>query len=147
METIFLSNSYILAQSHPMSHLLPGQHEISLSYRACMLSFSQLFEQLRQARQAGTSSQSLTPDANNTEEVKSFEAGEKQLDDDLGRFTIWAENCGAHRHGRTSLDHRLREAADVKQMVLELLENLNEDLQDGMYKIFCPGFAGFDMIA
>jgi len=31
-----------------------------------------------------------------------------------------------------SLDHRLREAADVKEMVIELLSDLNEALRDGI---------------
>jgi hypothetical protein len=51
---------------------------------------------------------------------------------DLGRFNVWAENSGAHRSGRVSLDHRLHEAFEVKEMVIELLDNLNCDLQDGM---------------
>jgi DNA-binding phage protein len=50
-----------------------------------------------------------------------------------GRFRIWAENAGAHRIGKVSLDHRLREASKVKQMVIDLLDALNDDLQQGNY--------------
>jgi hypothetical protein len=54
------------------------------------------------------------------------------LKDELGRFRIWVENAGAHRSGRVSLDYRLREAPEVKEVVLELMNNLHSDLQDGM---------------
>jgi len=50
--------------------------------------------------------------------------------EELGRFIVWAENAGAHRTGRVSLDHRLREASNVKGMVIKLLEDLVSDLKD-----------------
>ena len=48
------------------------------------------------------------------------------------RFRIWTENVGAHRTGLVSLDHRLREATDVKEMVIELLSDLNGALREGI---------------
>ncbi|KAF8536959.1 hypothetical protein BDD12DRAFT_746554, partial [Trichophaea hybrida] len=50
--------------------------------------------------------------------------------EDYGRLRVWAENVGAHRTGRVSLDHRLREATRMKNMVLDLLEDLQSALQD-----------------
>lgn len=47
-------------------------------------------------------------------------------------FRIWAEDVGAHQTGLVSLDRRLREATDVKEMVIELLSDLNEALQGGI---------------
>jgi hypothetical protein len=53
---------------------------------------------------------------------------------DIGRFKVWAKNSGAHRKetNSMSLDHRLREASDVKNMVVKLLEDLKAALQDGI---------------
>jgi hypothetical protein len=53
------------------------------------------------------------------------------LEGELGRFRVWAENTGAHRKGSVSLDYKLREAPEVKEMVAELLDSLDSDLQDG----------------
>jgi hypothetical protein len=52
------------------------------------------------------------------------------LPDDFGRLRVWAENVAAHRHGFMSLDHRLREASSVKEMVKGLLMELNNVLEE-----------------
>lgn len=52
------------------------------------------------------------------------------LTDELGRFRIWVANSGAHRRGRGSLDHKLREASHIQVRTLKLLENLLAILQD-----------------
>jgi hypothetical protein len=52
------------------------------------------------------------------------------LPDDFGRLKVWAENVAAHRRGFMSLDHRLREAASVKEMVKDLLMDLNSVLEE-----------------
>lgn len=44
---------------------------------------------------------------------------------------VWGENAGAHRRNRTSLDHRLREASTAKEFVQRILDDLDENLQDG----------------
>lgn len=53
------------------------------------------------------------------------------LCDNLGRFRVWTANSGAHRRDTMSLDHRLRESANLKELVIELLEDLNSALQEG----------------
>lgn len=53
------------------------------------------------------------------------------LQDELGRFRVWAGNVGAHQSGRTSLDHRLREASQVHKQVTDLLSDLGRALQEG----------------
>ena len=55
----------------------------------------------------------------------------QNLLDELGRFRVWASNAGAHRTGRVSLDHRLREASHIHAHVTELLGELNKDLREG----------------
>lgn len=55
-----------------------------------------------------------------------------RLKDDLGRLRIWAENAGAHRSGRMSLDYKLREATRVKHEVVDLLQELQTTIRDGM---------------
>ncbi|KAF8533857.1 hypothetical protein BDD12DRAFT_465179 [Trichophaea hybrida] len=54
------------------------------------------------------------------------------LKDECGRFRVWAENVGAHRTGRMSLDHRLREASRVKKVVIDLLEGMRTALQEAI---------------
>lgn len=54
-----------------------------------------------------------------------------KLQNELSRFKIWSGNIGAHRKGRSSLDHRLRDASNIRDQVVELLEDLRESLQDG----------------
>lgn len=56
-----------------------------------------------------------------------------KLREDVGRFRVWAENCGAHRqsNNQMSLDRRLRGASKVKDMVVKLLGSLNDVLKDG----------------
>jgi hypothetical protein len=56
----------------------------------------------------------------------------------FARFKVWAENVGAHRTGRVSLDHRLRDALEVKDMVIELLRDLHEALNDGITVVPLP---------
>ncbi|KAK1848134.1 hypothetical protein CCHR01_09250 [Colletotrichum chrysophilum] len=53
-----------------------------------------------------------------------------KIDDELARFKVWAGNSGAHRNGRASLEHRLREASHVRQQVLRLLSGLKDSLED-----------------
>jgi hypothetical protein len=55
------------------------------------------------------------------------------INDALGRFKIWSSNIGAHRNGRRSLDHRLRDASHLREHVLRLLSGLAENLGDGKY--------------
>lgn len=59
------------------------------------------------------------------------QVSESLVQDELGRFRVWLANLGAHRSGRVSLDYRLREASHMRQSVLELLNDLEENLSDG----------------
>lgn len=54
------------------------------------------------------------------------------LQEELGRFRVWAGNVGAHRSGRVSLDHKLRESFRIHSKVSELLGDLDESLQTSM---------------
>jgi hypothetical protein len=53
------------------------------------------------------------------------------VDDELGRFRIWASNIGALNIGRASLDYRLRDAEYLRQNVTSLLEGLNKSMSEG----------------
>lgn len=59
------------------------------------------------------------------------QVSEAIVQDELGRFRVWLANVGAHRSGRVSLDYRLREASHMRQSVLELLDDLEENLSGG----------------
>lgn len=64
------------------------------------------------------------------------------LQDELGRFRVWAGNVGAHRSGRLSLDHKLRESLQIHSKVSELLQDLDESLQTSKS---LPGCASPDL--
>ncbi|KAF5633916.1 zinc finger transcription factor ace1 [Fusarium tjaetaba] len=53
-----------------------------------------------------------------------------KLQNELSRFKVWSGNIGAHQKGRSSFDHRLRDASNIRDQVAELLEDLRESLRD-----------------
>jgi hypothetical protein len=55
------------------------------------------------------------------------------LEDELGRFRVWAGNIGAIQRGHSSLEYRLREAPIVLESVLKLLEELCRSLDEREY--------------
>ena len=55
----------------------------------------------------------------------------QKLFNEFGRLRVWAGNSGAHRTGRVSLDYRLREASHLREELIKLLGELNEDLEEG----------------
>jgi hypothetical protein len=56
--------------------------------------------------------------------------------DELDRFKIWAGNIAAHRKGRRSLEHRLRDAAHLNDETHNLLAALQDSLDNGWYIVF-----------
>jgi hypothetical protein len=52
-----------------------------------------------------------------------------------GDFRVWAGNIAAHRVGRISLDHRLRNAQRMKDQVSGLLRDLSGSLSEGKQKL------------
>ena len=53
------------------------------------------------------------------------------LEDEHGRFRIWAGNVSAHRTGgRRSLEYRLRDSSNLQSMVVALLQDLLHALED-----------------
>ncbi|KAF8465065.1 hypothetical protein BDZ91DRAFT_728618 [Kalaharituber pfeilii] len=50
--------------------------------------------------------------------------------DERGRFRIWAQNVGAHRVGKVSLEYRLREASHVRCIIFKLLVSLQGFLEE-----------------
>lgn len=60
---------------------------------------------------------------------------ESALEDEVGRFRLWAGNNGAHRKGRVSLDHKLRYATHIHDKVTHFLRQLDGVLQSGIARI------------
>ena len=54
------------------------------------------------------------------------------IQDEFGRFKIWAANIGALQPASrsSSLEHRLREATKVRDHVIKLLRDLNHSLAE-----------------
>lgn len=91
-----------------------GTQSIASWYGVCIRSFDRLCNLLRVSESEFSGQISLLA-----------------LQDEIGRFRVWAGNVGAHQGGRTSLDHRLREASQVYGQVTELLSDLSRALQEG----------------
>jgi hypothetical protein len=53
------------------------------------------------------------------------------VEDQLGRYKVWAGNLGALRRGRSSLDYRLRDASFIVKNVSHLLRSLQDSLARG----------------
>jgi hypothetical protein len=53
------------------------------------------------------------------------------IQDELGRFRVWAGNIAAHRpsHSRRSLEYRLRDSSRLRDTVLSLLRDLKRALR------------------
>ena len=64
-------------------------------------------------------------------ETSSHQACGQGLWNEFGRFRVWAGNAGAHRKGRVSLDHRLRDATHIYEELTKLLTELKKDLDEG----------------
>ena len=62
-----------------------------------------------------------------------YQITESFVQDELGRFRVWLGNVAAHRSGRISLDYRLREAANMRDSVLELLTDLGDNIREGRF--------------
>ena len=66
-------------------------------------------------------------------------AQRRDLEDEHGRFRIWAGNVSAHRAGgRRSLEYRLRDSSNLQSMVVTLLQDLLQALED-LAKVFKDG--------
>jgi hypothetical protein len=92
-------------------------------YNLCIQSFDRLGRLLQH------------PDYDRAEQAL---ASQTALEDELGRFRVWAANSGAHRKGRVSLDHKLREALHVHEKVTDLLGDLKRALEEGMKSVQHP---------
>ncbi|KAH7051243.1 hypothetical protein B0J12DRAFT_536416, partial [Macrophomina phaseolina] len=52
------------------------------------------------------------------------------LEDEYGRFRVWAGNLGAQQKGHSSLDYRLRDSPLLQSNVLKLLHELENNLEE-----------------
>uniref|UniRef100_A0A093VD80 Serine/threonine-protein phosphatase n=2 Tax=Talaromyces marneffei PM1 TaxID=1077442 RepID=A0A093VD80_TALMA len=53
-----------------------------------------------------------------------------RVEDQFARFSLWTANIGVFASGRASLDHRLREAQEVHEVITGLLEVLDDRIQE-----------------
>lgn len=53
-----------------------------------------------------------------------------RLQDELGRFRIWASNISAHSTGQRSLEYRLRDSSELKEAVVRFLSELLQLLRN-----------------
>lgn len=69
--------------------------------------------------------------AENADEGLHTQLPPQDLVDELAYFRVWAGTTGAHRTGRTSLDHKLRLASHIHDKVTAGLRGLEEALCEG----------------
>ena len=95
---------------------MPPTPSLATTSRACAQAFTQLCTLLKDPQHEKLSG--LTQSA---------------IEDECGRFRIWAGNLGALQQlpSPTSLDHRLRQSPKIACHIHELLEILKDSLQDG----------------
>ncbi|KAF7957748.1 hypothetical protein EAE96_003318 [Botrytis aclada] len=55
-----------------------------------------------------------------------------ELENELGRFKIWAGNLGVFAPGRASVDYRLRDDAEVKEILIQMLDRLRQSTKQAM---------------
>lgn len=55
-----------------------------------------------------------------------------ELENELGRFKIWAGNLGVFAPGRASADYRLRDDADVREVLIQMLNRLRQSTKQAM---------------
>ena len=54
-------------------------------------------------------------------------------EDQLARFKIWIDNLGVFENGHASVDYRLRDHADVLNLITQQLDVLKINLEKRMY--------------
>ncbi|KAF2750319.1 hypothetical protein M011DRAFT_465087 [Sporormia fimetaria CBS 119925] len=54
------------------------------------------------------------------------------LDDEIGRFRVWAGNLGALQKGHSSADYRLRDSPLLSGNLLKLLQELDENINESV---------------
>ncbi|RAL67650.1 hypothetical protein DID88_008399 [Monilinia fructigena] len=55
-----------------------------------------------------------------------------ELENELGRFKIWAGNLGVFAPGPASADYRLRDDVDVKEVLVQMLDRLRQSTKQAM---------------
>lgn len=69
---------------------------------------------------------------------RSLRAGRDWVEDRQGEFNLWAATLRANSVGRASLDYRVRDNPDIRELVCDLLAGLSEALNSLLQK----GIAG-----
>lgn len=73
--------------------------------------------------------QGVTPDTDEDSTKPAF----TEVEDQYGRFNIFARNVGTFADGHASLDYRLRNSEDAQEVTRRLLESLQWFLRRGTF--------------
>ena len=84
---------------------------ISAGARSCLESFNDLF---KLPNRRGTSEQAM-------------------VENQFGRFKLWASNTGVFAGQRASMDYRLQDVPDLQRLVVRLLETLQDHIKDCLF--------------
>ena len=80
----------------------------------------------------------LRDDLDLVTELASSRLHATMIEDQYARFKMWAGNIGALADGRASLDHRLRESEEAKELMIEFLSTLLELISTCMcFRVAC----------
>lgn len=73
---------------------------------------------------------------NQPDQLYQEDISSQDIQDEFGRFKVWAENIGAlqPRDLRSSLEYRLRDASRTRMQVQQFLDDLRESLAEGTFQ-------------
>ena len=54
------------------------------------------------------------------------------VDDQIGRFNIWSGNIGLYASASASLDYRVQDIPQIKNLIIQQLDGLEKDISRGM---------------
>lgn len=112
----------ILFTSSPGARLLPSRPFIGMEQISSPISIYS--EYLRIENTCTKIISALATNAiNGTQLDHSFR---NSVQEQISRFRLWAGNIVAYKRGKSSLDHRLREAQIMRETILGILDNVAE---------------------
>ena len=103
---------------------------IAPSYRSCIACFADLDAALYKQRKAESKRSSKSPG------TQQGSLSKKEMYRNLNAlfksFKLWGVDCGMHWTGRSSIDYRLKDASHIYRELVNMLQELEDALDEGM---------------
>lgn len=99
----------------------------------CQLAFEKISRADREDHTAISLAQLFSANTTNSQSTSVITLNDVR--DDFEQFRVWAKNLGVFAPGQASLDYRLRDATDLRDGFVLLLESLSTELMQCMFCI------------